>query len=255
MHLSRSVRFVALTACGFALIAGISAAAAQDITAEPATDSMMMSNMLMKDGACPEDSAQRAYDQMMVTTGMSSTEEAQPGTTGDSGTTDTDQSALQPSEDTSMTNPTGVKCLFGWFTGAAEVPGPGDNDGWGFAFVSVDPESRDICYDVMVAGITLPADAMHIHVNSVGLSGDVVVPFTTAPDADGKASGCVNAEVVGLADAIAFMPEGYYVNIHTTDFPDGALRAQLSAYNVDAMPGTGVGMEVGEMTPEPGAQG
>lgn len=254
MHLSRSVRFVMLAACVFALIAGVSVAA-QDVTAEPTTDSMMMSNMLMKDGACPEGSAQRAFDQMMVTTGMGGTEEAQPDTTGDTGTTDTDQSALQPTEDVGMTNTTGVKCLFGWFTGAAEVPGPGDNDGWGFAFVSVDPESDEICYDVAVASITLPADAMHIHVNSAGLSGVVVVPFPTAPDAEGKASGCVNAEVEGLADTIAFMPEGYYVNVHTSDFPDGAIRAQLSEYNIEAMPGTGVGIEVGEMTPEAEAQG
>jgi hypothetical protein len=133
----------------------------------------------------------------------------------------------------------GVKCLFGWFSGAAEVPGPGDDDGWGFAFVSIDPVSGAVCYDVAVASITLPAAAMHIHVNSAGLSGDVVVPFPTAPDAEGKASGCTNTEVDGLAEAIASNPETYYVNVHTSDFPNGAIRAQLSAYNVEMMPGMG----------------
>jgi hypothetical protein len=53
----------------------------------------------------------------------------------------------------------------------------------------------------------------------------VVVPLTP-PDASGVSSEC--AEVSReLAKAIMKNPENYYVNVHTSDFSDGALRGQL----------------------------
>jgi len=107
----------------------------------------------------------------------------------------------------------------------------------------------------------LPATATHIHVNSAGLKGDVVVPFPVAPDAQGMASGCTTVTTAGLAQAIASNPEQYYVNVHTTDFPDGAARAHLSAWNSSMMtdmsmmttPGADMnsGTDMGTSTPTP----
>lgn len=111
-------------------------------------------------------------------------------------------------------------------TGAAEVPGPGDPDGSGSARVTVNPGQGEICYELSVANIILPATGAHIHVGAADEFGDVVVPLTP-PDASGFSSGCeeVSRE---LAKAILKNPENYYVNVHTSDFPAGAIRGQLS---------------------------
>jgi hypothetical protein len=52
-----------------------------------------------------------------------------------------------------------------------------------------------------------------------------VVPLDPPPT-QGASGGCVQASVATL-DAIAGNPSNYYVNVHNTDFPGGALRGQL----------------------------
>ncbi len=47
-----------------------------------------------------------------------------------------------------------------------------------------------------------------------------------APNASGVSFGCVSASADVIA-AIRANPSNYYVNVHTTDFPDGAIRGQL----------------------------
>lgn len=111
-------------------------------------------------------------------------------------------------------------------TGAAEVPAPGDPDGTGSAAITVDSANGQVCYTLSVQNVTLPAQAAHIHRGAAGEPGDVVVPFDLAPDANGSATGCVAVEAALLTE-IAQNPTGFYVNIHTSDFPDGALRGQV----------------------------
>jgi hypothetical protein len=110
-------------------------------------------------------------------------------------------------------------------TGAAERPDPGDPDGTGTASFTFNRGLGEVCFDIEVTGITLPAIAAHIHIAPVTDPGPVVVPIT-APDASGTSSGCVDADKA-LVKAITKDPSAYYVNVHTTDFPAGALRAQL----------------------------
>jgi len=191
---------------------------------------MMMTQMMSMQGACPQDAAATMLTNMTGMNGMM-TEEPMMGATEDMNMMMTPAATMDMNMDMSgmatempmsgTEEAMGVKCLYGTFSGAAEVPGPGDTDASGVAFVSIDPSSGEVCYDIAVTGITLPATGAHIHVNSVGLSGDIVVPFPTAPDAQGMASGCTNANVEGLAMAIANNPQQYYVNAHTTDFPNG----------------------------------
>ena len=110
-------------------------------------------------------------------------------------------------------------------TGAAERPGPGDPDGTGTASFTFNRGLGEVCFDIEVTGITLPAIGAHIHIAPVTDPGPIVVPLTP-PDATGHSSGCVSADR-DLVKAIAKNPAAYYVNVHTTDFPGGALRAQL----------------------------
>jgi CHRD domain len=120
----------------------------------------------------------------------------------------------------------GGTALTAGLTGAVEVPGPGDPDGAGSATIRLRAGQGEICFQLAVQNITLPAAAAHIHEGAAGVSGPVVVTLT-APDAAGMSSGCVNVPRTLVADILA-NPAGYYVNVHTSDFADGAVRGQLA---------------------------
>lgn len=108
-------------------------------------------------------------------------------------------------------------------TGAAERPNPGDPDGSGSAFVTLNQGQEEVCFDITVANVA-PILAAHIHIGSADVAGPVVVNFNVP--ANGL-SGCVSANA-DLIKAIRQNPENYYINVHNADFPAGALRGQLS---------------------------
>lgn len=110
-------------------------------------------------------------------------------------------------------------------SGQQEVPNPGDPDGTGTSMIKM-RANNEVCWEINVANITLPAAAAHIHEGAPGVAGPVVVPLS-APDANGRSNGCANAEAA-LADRIRQNPGGFYVNVHTSDFPGGAVRGQLA---------------------------
>jgi hypothetical protein len=110
-------------------------------------------------------------------------------------------------------------------TGAQEAPGPGDPDGSGTASFTFNRGRGEVCFALEVEDIVLPATGAHIHLAPAGDPGPVVIPLT-APGTDGTSSGCVSADR-DLIKAITKDPSAYYVNVHTTDFPAGAVRAQL----------------------------
>jgi CHRD domain len=112
-------------------------------------------------------------------------------------------------------------------SGAAEVPGPGDPDGSGSARITLNQGRGTVCWQIEVANITLPATAAHIHSAVAGVAGPIVVPLS-APDASGQSSGCATGVDRALIKAIRKHPSEYYVNVHTSDFPAGAARGQLS---------------------------
>jgi len=75
--------------------------------------------------------------------------------------------------------------------------------------------------------------ASHIHEGRAGVPGPVVVTFfqpgvnaASLPDTLSSVAGCVEADPA-LAARIAARPGGWYVNIHTAEFPAGAIRGQL----------------------------
>jgi hypothetical protein len=113
-------------------------------------------------------------------------------------------------------------------TGAAEVPGPGDPDGSGTATITVNPGQGEVCYEIQVSDITLPATAAHIHVIDPALGFGPVVVTLAPPDATGFSSGCTSVDPE-LAKAILKNPSNYYVNVHTLPlYGAGAVRGDLS---------------------------
>lgn len=109
-------------------------------------------------------------------------------------------------------------------TGAAEVPGPGDDEGDGFANVFLEPGNGQVCYDISVNGIDAPT-AAHIHEGTADVAGPPVV--TLAPPTEGAIDGCEPVDTT-LIERIEADPAGFYVNVHNAAFPDGALRGQLA---------------------------
>ena len=134
--------------------------------------------------------------------------------------------------------------LLAELTGTTEVPAPSDADGSGAASIILRTGAYAVCWGIKVMNVTLPAAAAHIHRGAAGEAGPVVVGLS-APDANGDTSGCVGAGPPVIGE-INTNPAAFYVNVHTTDFPGGAVRGQLAVdqqagTRPATMPGTGAG--------------
>jgi hypothetical protein len=109
-------------------------------------------------------------------------------------------------------------------TGEAENPA-GDPAATGTATIRLRAGQGQLCYQVAAQNLP-PAAAAHIHRAAAGTAGPVVVPLAT-PSAAGTASGCATVTRT-LTTAILANPTSYYVNVHTAEFPAGAVRGQLA---------------------------
>ncbi|WP_298023972.1 CHRD domain-containing protein [uncultured Parasphingopyxis sp.] len=108
-------------------------------------------------------------------------------------------------------------------SGGQEVPGPGDPDGSGTARITADATTNTVCADITVQAISRPM-AAHIHRGARGTNGPPVLTLDTP--ANGESSRCYNVERQ-LAASIIADPAQFYVNVHTEDYPGGAVRGQL----------------------------
>lgn len=99
----------------------------------------------------------------------------------------------------------------------------GDLDGSGMVKLTVDPDRKHICYDFTLSGVATPLMA-HIHKGQAMNNGPSVVTLFTGPGAD--LDGCLLWTEKWLTQIVAD-PSAFYVNLYTTEFPDGALRGQL----------------------------
>ena len=118
----------------------------------------------------------------------------------------------------------GGRPLFATMTGPQEVP-PGDPDGTGTARFTLNQGRGEICYEISVSNIALPATASHIHLGAAGVGAGPPVVFLDPP-VDGTATGCVAVDPATI-QAIRQNPPGYYVNVHNAVYPSGAVRGQL----------------------------
>ena len=102
----------------------------------------------------------------------------------------------------------------------------GDPDASAGMVILVLPRKDVVCFVTKWRNIDGTVVAAHIHPAPVGVPGPVAVPlFSGTFYGTDRARGCVSG--AGWADDIVANPSGFYVNIHSTVFPAGGVRAQL----------------------------
>lgn len=118
--------------------------------------------------------------------------------------------------------------------GQNEVPGPGSK-GNGDVQVFLKPTQKKVCFaleikklDAVVAG--------HIHKGDSETAGPVKVTLfedEAGLNGTGNYEGCTKNVKKKLIKKIAATPEKYYVNVHTMEYPEGAIRGQLEPTAVE----------------------
>jgi hypothetical protein len=123
------------------------------------------------------------------------------------------------------------RALFAVMTGRNEIDangrrGAGDRNGRGSFTAIVD--GNQLCFGITVKDLGAKPIAAHIHGRArPNQNAGILVPLTPPSTPDpGASSGCVSVDP-DLAGAILKHPHKYYVNVHTTQFPNGAIRGQL----------------------------
>ena len=111
-----------------------------------------------------------------------------------------------------------------------QVPGkPPVGDPKGSATGIVRVQGDRVTYAFSWKGISAPTLG-HIHQGVAGVNGDVKVPLfaTPMPDTATAAAGVLTVSDPAIADALRANPSGFYLNLHTKEFPGGAVRGQLT---------------------------
>ena len=132
---------------------------------------------------------------------------------------------------------------------ADSAPAPGQPGAWGAFMYRINSDLDVLCYDISITGVTPPYQspaktATHIHEAAAGKAGP---PRISLPDPvdNGRgrmvSSGCLQGPfTTGLAPTgtdtgdgftlaqIEADPSAFSTDVHTTAFPAGAIRGQLS---------------------------
>lgn len=104
----------------------------------------------------------------------------------------------------------------------SNLPG-GDPDGWGRARIRTDDMLNNVCVDLEVRSISQVLSA-RIYRGAPGEKGEPVVNLDTPDDEDSD-----DCDTVGdaLVDDIQRNPASFYVEVRTSEFPEGAIRGQV----------------------------
>ncbi len=105
-----------------------------------------------------------------------------------------------------------------------QVPTGGDPDGTATAQISVADRLDQVCYDINDIRNISTVTAIHVHRGARGVEGPPV--WTLTPANEGGWKGCTD-KAEWMQDAFENRFRNYYVNIHTTEYPNGAIRGQL----------------------------
>jgi hypothetical protein len=105
--------------------------------------------------------------------------------------------------------------------GTQEVP-PVNSSGMGTAEITVQP---DLSVIGRVTTVGVAATSAHIHEGPPGRNGPVVIPLTKISETTFAVPAGVRLTQSQLA---AYKAGNLYVNVHSTMYPDGEIRAQLA---------------------------
>jgi hypothetical protein len=119
--------------------------------------------------------------------------------------------------------PTASASMVAPLAGANEVP-PNKSTATGTAKITVDVLHDQVCWNLSVQKLQGTVTQAHIHRAPAGQVGPIVLDLS--PPAGGTSRGCRRARPP-LARGIVKDPGDYYVNVHTSKFPDGEIRGQL----------------------------
>jgi CHRD domain/Protein of unknown function (DUF3455) len=112
--------------------------------------------------------------------------------------------------------------------GRNEVPGAKGavNDTDGRAVEALEIDGSKVSFSVRWQGISAPTEA-HIHAGGPGVNGDVKIELFSSARSGDTASGSVRVKDTALLAALVADPGSFYANLHTRQFPGGALRGRL----------------------------
>lgn len=82
-----------------------------------------------------------------------------------------------------------------------------------------------ICWSLTVTGLA-DVTAAHIHYGTGPNKDQIAVPLTLPTPFTGTATGCADAPRA-LVKQILMTPKNFYVNVHTTTYPSGAINGAL----------------------------
>jgi hypothetical protein len=128
-----------------------------------------------------------------------------------------------------------IKAKYEITLNGANEPGGGDTDGTGVSKVKVKAEvgvGGQVCVGTKkVLNVALPSTGHHIHFGNSETNGPIVVPLAVVtakkpgkPGKSAKLCGTTSeANLVSMRDN----PQLWYVNVHSSEFPGGAIRAQF----------------------------
>jgi CHRD domain len=165
---------------------------------------------------------------------------ASPGSGHDHG--QAGDSAKQRSSQRTVTLQVAKSAKTAYLTGKAEIGddgrrGAGDLNASGTAVFQI-IDDQTISYGFTLDDTDTP-QIVHIHRGAPDENGPPVIEFANVPkDAEGQPNGdtgtssgtktLTSSEEIAALERIRKNPRNYYVNMHTAEFPDGAVRGQLS---------------------------
>lgn len=107
--------------------------------------------------------------------------------------------------------------------GGNETP-PNKSPATGTAKITVNTSSDQVCWNLTAQKLQGSVTGAHIHRGPAGKAGPIVLGLT--PPTGGSSHGCKKAGPP-LVRGIVKNPANYYVNVHSSKYPDGEIRGQL----------------------------
>ena len=112
--------------------------------------------------------------------------------------------------------------------------------GTGLANLTLDTVASTLQFDMSYSGLGANTTNSHIHCCAApGANGPVIVPFLPAGFVTGATSGTFLASFTLTATQVGNIQSGLsYINIHTTAFPGGEIRGNITAATIVPEPAT-----------------